>query len=67
MFSCIDFVYNPCAVVQLCTFFLLGGSVEEYAGQMKNNEIWAIHVLGKVLSAVDFMHSQLILHRDIKG
>ena len=67
MFSCVDFVYNPCAVVWLCSFILLGGSVEEYAGQMEHNEIWAIHVLGKVLSAVDFMHLQGILHRDVKG
>lgn len=67
VFSCVYFVYNPCAVVWLCSFILLGGSVEEYAGQMEHNEIWAIHVLGKVLSAVDFMHFQGILHRDIKG
>ena len=51
----------------LCSFILLGGSVEEYAGQMEHNEIRAIHVFGKVLSAVDFMHLQGILHRDIKG
>ena len=51
----------------LCSFILLGGSVEEYAGQMEHNEIQSIHVFGKVLSAVAFMHLQGILHRDIKG
>ncbi|PFX15026.1 Mitogen-activated protein kinase kinase kinase 14 [Stylophora pistillata] len=47
--------------------YMSGGSVEEYAGEMNCNEIWALHILGKVLSGVEFIHSQRILHRDIKG
>ena len=39
--------------------------MEEYAGRM--NEPLAIHIFGKVLSAVVFMHRKQILHRDIKG
>lgn len=30
-------------------------------------ETLACHIFCKVLSAVDFMHSQGIIHRDIKG
>lgn len=49
------------------TFIMIspsGGSVEEYR---KLSEGQALHILGKVISAVEFMHSQRLLHRDIKG
>ncbi|RMX45000.1 hypothetical protein pdam_00021506, partial [Pocillopora damicornis] len=59
--------YRQSGTVIIFMEYMSGGSVEEYAGQMEHNEIWAIHVLGKVLSAVDFMHLQGILHRDVKG
>ena len=42
----------------------LGGSVEEYG---KLHEVQAVHILGKVISAVKFMHSRRLLHGDIKG
>ncbi|KAJ7391780.1 hypothetical protein OS493_016067 [Desmophyllum pertusum] len=45
--------------------YMNGGSVEEYAGRM--DELLVVHILGKVISAVEFMHSKRLLHRDIKG
>ncbi|XP_078376186.1 uncharacterized protein LOC144659591 isoform X2 [Oculina patagonica] len=57
-----------CQTVIIFMEYMSGGSVdgvvEEY-GRM--NELLAVHILGKVISAVEFMHSQGILHRDIKG
>ena len=44
--------------------FLLGGSVED-VGQM--HEALACHIFCKALSAVEFMHSQGMVHRDVKG
>lgn len=44
--------------------FGLGGSVED-VGKMQ--EPLACHIFSKVLSAVEFMHSQGIVHRDVKG
>ena len=48
----------------LYVFPATGGSVENVG---KMCETLACHIFCKVLSAVDFMHSQGIIHRDIKG
>ena len=47
-----------------CFLFSSGGSVEDVG---KMHEVLACHIFCKVLAAVDFMHSQGIIHRDVKG